>query len=184
MGYRKSSSGITTVHTKPTDHPKLLVSACLLGQPVRYDGKSKSIANPALEQLSSRNQIVAFCPEVAGGLPTPRPAAEIKFGDGFSVLDGHSKVETEQGEAITEQFLKGAKLALGLCQEHRINAAILTELSPSCGSREIYDGSFSRIKHAGVGVATALLTRHGIKVFNQFQITEAIQYANENPGLN
>jgi uncharacterized protein YbbK (DUF523 family) len=174
---------MTTVNTKPTDHPKLLVSACLLGQPVRYDGKSKSIAKPALEQLSNKNRIIAFCPEVAGGLPTPRPAAEIKFGDGFSVLDERSEVETQQGEAITEQFLKGAKLALELCHEHHINVAILTELSPSCGSREIYDGSFSRIKQTGVGVTTALLYRHGIKVFNQFQIAEAIQYANEHLSL-
>ena len=167
------------MHTEATDHPKLLVSACLLGQPVRYDGKSKSIANSVLEQLSNRNLIVAFCPEVAGGLPTPRPAAEITFGDGFSVLDGHSKVETQQGEAFTEQFLKGAKLALDLCLEHCINVAILTELSPSCGSQEIYDGSFNRMKQTGVGVTTALLYRHGIKVFNQYQIADAIQYANE-----
>jgi uncharacterized protein YbbK (DUF523 family) len=165
------------VHTEPTDCPKILVSACLLGQPVRYDGQSKSIASSTLKQLSDENLIIAFCPEVAGGLAIPRPAAEIKFGDGFSVLDGHSKVETQQGDVVTEQFLKGAKLALNLCLEHKINTVILTELSPSCGSREIYDGSFSRIKQSGVGVTTALLHRSGIRVFNQFQVAEAIQHA-------
>jgi uncharacterized protein YbbK (DUF523 family) len=156
--------------------PKIMVSACLLGEPVRYDGKSKPLANIELEQLVGEYQVVAFCPEVAGGLSTPRAAAEIKTGDGFSVLDQSSSVETQSGEDVTAQFMKGAELALELCLEHRIKVAILTELSPSCGSGEIYDGSFSRSKQSGVGVTTALLDRHGIKVFNQFQIADAIRF--------
>lgn len=186
MDYRKSRAGIANLTVKTTDHPKILVSACLLGQPVRYDGKSKSMANTELEQLSNSNLVVPYCPEVAGGLPTPRPAAEIKFGDGFSVLDGQSRVETQQGESVTEQFLKGAQLALELCLKHQIKVAILTELSPSCGSQEIYNGSFNRAKQSGVGVTSALLYRHSIKVFNQHQVVEAIQYANEHqtPDIN
>lgn len=163
---------------KLTKQPKILVSGCLLGQPVRYDSKSKPILSIELEQLSNESLVIAFCPEISGGLPIPRPAAEINFGDGFSVLDENSIVDTNDGEDVTKQFLKGAQLALELCQKNQIEVAILTELSPSCGSREIYDGNFSRTKKLGVGVTTALLKRHGIKVFSQYQIVEAIQYAN------
>lgn len=169
---------------KFTDHPKILVSACLLGQPVRYDGQSKSIASTELEVLMSKNLAIAFCPEVAGGLPTPRPAAEIISGDGFSVLDQNAKVETQQADEVTEQFLNGARLALEKCRSLQIEVAILTELSPSCGSREIYDGNFNRTRQFGMGVTTALLCRHGIKVFNQYQVVEAIHYAKECRGLN
>ncbi len=154
---------------------KVLVSACLLGDPVRYDGRSKAIDDTELDELVKQNRVIPFCPEVAGGLPTPRDAAEIQRGDGYSVIDGKSSVSTVAGNEVTDAFLCGARLALKLCRQHRIKVAILTESSPSCGSQQIYDGSFNRRIHAGVGVTTALLRRHGISVFSQHQLDDAIK---------
>ena len=153
---------------------RLLVSACLLGDPVRYDGRCKTTENIELHELVKQNRVIAFCPEVAGGLPIPRDAAEIQCGDGIAVIDKLSKVTTVNGDDVTEYFLRGADLALKLCQQHRISVAILTESSPSCGTKQIYDGSFSRTNRQGVGVTTALLKRHGIAVYSQYQIGAAI----------
>jgi uncharacterized protein YbbK (DUF523 family) len=153
---------------------KLLVSACLLGDPVRYDGRCKAHKNTELDELVKQNRVIAFCPEVAGGLPTPRDAAEIQRGDGVAVIDKLARVTTINGDDVTDNFLRGARLALELCGQHRISVAILTEFSPSCGSNQIYDGSFSRAAHPGIGVTTALLQRHGIRVFDQYQISAAI----------
>ncbi len=146
------------------DGAKILVSACLLGEPVRYDGQSKSIHNRSLETLNRQNRIVAFCPEVAGGLSTPREPAEISF----------ERVVTESNIDVTEAFFRGASETLSLCRQHSIRVAILTELSPSCGSNQIYDGSFTRQRINGEGITTSLLRNHGIKVFSQHQISDAI----------
>ena len=153
---------------------KLLVSACLLGDPVRYDGRSKVFESTELQDLINHNRVITFCPEVAGGLPVPREAAEIQQGDGVAVIDRLAKVVTFAGEDVTDTFLRGARQALELCQQNQISVAILTESSPSCGSSQIYDGCFSRASLQGVGVTTALLQRHGITVFSQYQINAAI----------
>ncbi|AWB66559.1 DUF523 domain-containing protein [Saccharobesus litoralis] len=137
---------------------KVLVSACLLGQPVRYDGQAKPVHHPFLETLQQRNLIIPFCPECAGGLPTPRPAAEIQ-------PDG--SVKTQRGGDVSAQFQLGAELALKLCQQNAIQFAILKESSPSCGSNWIYDGNFSAVKIAGKGLTAKLLSQHGIKVFSE-----------------
>ena len=154
--------------------PKLLVSACLLGNPVRYDGKAKNLDHEGLGQLLEQGRVIGFCPEVAGGLAVPRPAAECVSGDGDAVIAGSARVETRAGEDVTNYFLAGAKQALTLCRQHDITLAVLTETSPSCGSGQIYDGSFSRQPIAASGVTTALLRQHGIRVFNQHQLNEAI----------
>ena len=160
----------------PRDLPKLLVSACLLGNPVRYDGKSKSLDHAGLQQLLTQDRVIVFCPEVAGGLPVPRAAAEIVAGDGSAVIAGTAQVKTREGNDVSECFLAGAEQALALCRQHDIRAALLTELSPSCGSGQIYDGSFTRQTISASGVTTALLQQHGIKVFNQYQLDEALNY--------
>ena len=154
--------------------PKLLVSACLLGNPVRYDGKAKNLDHEGLEQLLEQGRVIGFCPEVAGGLPVPRPAAECVAGDGDAVIAGSARVKTLAGEDVTDYFLAGAKQALTLCRQHGITVAVLTETSPSFGSGQIYDGSFSRQPIVASGVTTALLRQHGIRVFNQHQLDEAI----------
>lgn len=155
--------------------PALLVSACLLGNPVRYDGKAKLLHHAGLEELLAAGRVVAFCPEVAGGLPVPRPAAEIVAGDGDAVLGGRASVKTGDGDDVSACFVAGAERALALCRQHGINTALLTDGSPSCGSSRIYDGSFTRQAIAASGVTTALLRQHGIRVFSQHQVDAAIK---------
>ncbi len=157
---------------------KLLLSACLAGKPVRYDGGSKTQNSLALQSLMTAGRVVAFCPETAGGLPVPRAAAEIEGGSGERVLDGLARIITGSGEDVTDQFVDGARQALAVCQREGIKIAILTEKSPSCGSQHTYDGSFSRTLVQGSGTTAALLQRHGIRVFNEHQIGEAISLFN------
>lgn len=153
---------------------KILVSACLLGDPVRYDGNSKALDAETLQQLQVQERVIGYCPEVGGGLPVPRPAAEIQQGDGAAVIVGEAQVQTRDGTDVSEFFLAGAVQALALCREHEIKVAVLTERSPSCGSGQIYDGSFTRTAINGSGVTAALLRQHGIAVFNQHQLRQAI----------
>ncbi len=154
---------------------RLLVSACLLGNPVRYDGQAKTIGHAGLEALVAAGRVIAFCPEVSGGLPTPRPAAEIVGGDGVAVLNATASVRTADGIDVSRHFVVGAENALAQCLEHEIRVAILTEKSPSCGSSRIYDGSHQRKTITGAGVTAALLQRHGIDVFSQHQIDAALR---------
>ena len=155
---------------------KILVSACLLGNPVRYDGNSKAIDSTDLDALLAQDRVISFCPEVAGGLPVPRAAAEIQNGDGNAVIAELARVKTRDGRDVTDYFLSGAQQALALCHEHNITVAVLTETSPSCGSNQIYDGSFSRNAIPGSGVTAALLRQHGIKVFSQHQLEAACKH--------
>lgn len=155
---------------------KMLVSACLLGNPVRYDGAARTLGHAGLGRLLDDGRVIAFCPEVAGGLPVPRPPAEIQGGDGDAVIAGGARVETRDGTDVTAYFLSGAQQALDLCLRHGVGAALLTESSPSCGSGQVYDGSFSRSVIDGSGVTAALLRRHGIAVFNQHQVDAAIDH--------
>lgn len=152
---------------------KVLVSACLLGNKVRYDGRASLSEHSILHQWIEEGRVIPICPEVSGGMSIPRDPAEIKGGDGYSVIAEQASVLQENGNDVTKSFLQGANNALVLCQENNIKVAVLTESSPSCGSSSIYNGSFSRSKTDGVGVTTALLIKHGIQVFNQHQFMEA-----------
>ncbi|RTR05254.1 DUF523 domain-containing protein [Halomonas nitroreducens] len=149
---------------------KILTSACLLGQPVRYDGRAKPQDSAILARWRREGRLVAVCPEVQAGLATPRAPAEIQGGGGVEVLDGDARVVTVDGWDVTPAFLRGARLALDLCRAHDVRYALLTETSPSCGSGEIHDGRFAGRRAAGAGVTTALLERHGVRVFPQHQI--------------
>jgi uncharacterized protein YbbK (DUF523 family) len=155
---------------------KILVSACLLGERVRYNGIVKSFERHVLESWNRRGWVVAICPEVAGGLPVPRPSSEISGGDGSQVLNGHKKVIDINGQDVTKYFLAGAQKALEIATTLGIRLAILKEGSPSCGSGYIYDGSFSKIKKPGMGVAAALLEENGIRVFNEREIFKVENY--------
>ena len=152
---------------------KILISACLLGQIVRYDAKKIEVDHRLLRQWQQESRLVPVCPEVEGGLAVPRPAAEIDGGDGALVLAEYARVITADGEDLTERFLRGARAALHLARKHQIRMAILKENSPSCGSQLIYDGSFSGRKVKGSGVTTTLLENNRIKVFNEYQIEDA-----------
>ena len=148
---------------------KILISRCLQGELVRYDGKSNPIEHEILDTWQQQGRLVGICPEVAGGLSTPRPPAEIQ-------PDG--KVLTINGEDVSAAFTQGAQQALKLCQKHHIKMAILKQSSPSCGSLRIYDGNFSGTKIAGEGTTTALLRAHGIAVFCEQTLPQAIDFFN------
>ncbi len=151
---------------------KILVSRCLLGHRVRYDGGASGPFDQ-LQQWIAEGRVVPLCPEVAGGLPTPRAAAEIPGGQGGEVLDGSARVITTEGDDVSAEFLSGARQALALVQQHGIRIAVLKANSPSCGNLLTYDGTFSGVKVSGKGVTAALLSRHGVLVFNESQLAEA-----------
>jgi uncharacterized protein YbbK (DUF523 family) len=151
---------------------KILVSRCLLGHRVRYDGGAHGPFD-LLAVWQAQGRIVPLCPEVAGGLPTPRPPAEIPGGQGGAVLDGRLPVVTDSGEDVTRAFVAGAAAALELIARHGIRLAVLKARSPSCGNVENYDGSFSGTRVAGEGVTAAALKRAGVAVFNETELHEA-----------
>ncbi len=151
---------------------KILVSRCLLGEPVRYDGRAKELRHELLARWRREGRLVAVCPEMLGGLPVPRPAAEIAGGSGSEVLDGMAEVRTQAGGDETRAFVRGAQAALAEAKRQGCRLALLKERSPSCGVREIHDGSFSGQRRAGEGVTAALLRREGIAVFGEGQIEE------------
>jgi uncharacterized protein YbbK (DUF523 family) len=151
--------------------PNILISACLLGRPVRYDGKGKPLHDPLIERWKAEGRLVSYCPEQAGGLPTPRPPAEIEGGmNGEDVLAGRARVMEVTGGDVTEAFVEGGKKAVAFAQEQGCDAALLIDGSPSCGSGFIYDGSFSGTRHPGFGVTAALMRRAGIKVFSDREL--------------
>lgn len=149
------------------DASKVLVSGCLLGEAVRYDGRSKGMSHPELASWIAEGRVVSFCPEIAGGLGVPRPRCEIQGGDGDAVWEGRARVVDENGVDRTQAFLEGAQAALTLCLREGVACAVLKENSPSCGSHRIADGSFSATRRAGLGVTAALLRRHGIPVVSE-----------------
>lgn len=150
---------------------KILISACLLGHHVRYDGTSKSSGHPAVERWRKEGRLVALCPEQAAGLGTPRPPAEIEGAmSGYDVLTGKARVFDSSGIDVSGLYALGARAALDLARENGCRYALLKENSPSCGPRFVYDGSFSGVKHDGSGVTAALLHEHGITVFSETEI--------------
>lgn len=144
---------------------KYLISACLIGENVRYD--AKNCLQQQLKQLIEQQKAVYICPEVTGGLSIPRLAAEIQGGDGMDVWTGKAKVITAAGQDVSAEFIQGAKATLALAKQHQVTHVILKSNSPSCGSTLIYDGSFTGQKIQGVGVTTALLQQHGFVVMTE-----------------
>ena len=139
-----------------------IISACLAGCECRYD--RKSCRDEKGVGMLRAGEAIPVCPEQLGGLPTPRPPAEIVGGDGFDVLDGRARVVDRDGNDVTEAFVNGAREALKIAQTAGAGRAILKENSPSCGSSFVYDGTFSGKKVSGVGVTAALFIRNGIEV--------------------
>ena len=147
----------------PSEGP-ILVSACLAGRACRFDGTGAH--QDAVAALIAEGRAVLVCPEVDGGLGTPRPAAEIQGGDGADVIAGRARVVTEEGDDVTDAYLKGAERALAIARESGATTAILKTRSPSCGKGSIYDGTFSGTLDAGDGVTAALLKAEGIEVLS------------------
>lgn len=144
---------------------RYFISACLLGQKVRYDAQDCLIQE--LFERISPNQYISLCPEITGGLPTPRPPAEIQFGSGQDVLNGKVPVLDINGDNVSSAFMDGAYQVLKVAQDFQATHAILKSKSPSCGSGWIYDGSFSGHKVHGDGVTAALFKQHGIVVMTE-----------------
>ena len=142
---------------------KILISACLVGDKCKYDGHTNY--TPLIKDLLEKYELVPFCPEVEGGLPTPRKPSERK-GD---------KVVNNAGNDVTRNFQLGAEKALNICKYLNIKIAILKENSPSCGVNQIYDGNFNKKLIKGEGVTTELLRKNGITVYTENQIEELLK---------
>jgi uncharacterized protein YbbK (DUF523 family) len=146
---------------------KILISACLLGERVRYHGGDARLEHPTLRRWQEEGRLVPLCPEVTGGLTTPRPAAEI------TVSPEGRRVLTAAGHDVTAAFERGAEAAINACAAHGIRIAILKDGSPSCGSRSIYDGTFGCRRVDGEGVTAARLRAAGVRIFSESQIDAA-----------
>lgn len=151
---------------------KILISACLAGHRVRYDGKQAEVTHALLMDLGRRGRLVAVCPEVSGGMKIPRPPAQIVHGNGLDVLSGKANVVDITGRDVTPDFVRGAEYALSMARRNRIGMAILKEKSPSCGVNRIYDGHFTATLMPGTGVTTALLKLNGIQVFSENELDQ------------
>jgi len=149
---------------------KIVVSACLLGAPVRYNGTDKKTHHPVLQRWIDEGRVVSVCPEVLGGLGTPRPPAEIVQ------VGGTRRVRAIDGRDVTVQFEQGAAEALEQALRHDAGLAILKEGSPSCGSSYVYDGTFTSTRVPHEGVTAALLRSRGIRVFSEHELDAAAAY--------
>lgn len=139
----------------------VLISACLLGVACRYDGCRKPLPADVLEALRKQYHLIPICPEIMGGLPTPRIPAEIQ---------PDRRVMRADGADVTENYQRGANEALRLAELFHCKMAILKEKSPSCGAGKIYDGSFTRTLTDGDGMTASLLQANGIRVIGESKI--------------
>ena len=143
---------------------RILVSACLMGVNCRYKGDGQKL--DGIERLMDCAELIPVCPEILGGLPTPRTPAE-RCGERIVMRDGTD---------VTAQFHRGANEALGLAKLFGAKHALLKERSPSCGAGEIYDGSFTGIRIPGNGVCAELLMKNGIAVCGESRLEELIEH--------
>lgn len=139
---------------------KILVSACLLGKNCKYNGGNN--LNQSVLGFIEGHEVIGVCPEQLGGLSTPRLPAEMVEG----------VVTNKEGVSVDNEFRKGAQEALAVALENKVDLAILQSRSPSCGVKEIYDGSFSGKKIKGQGVFAKLLSSRGIKVLDAEDVAE------------
>lgn len=144
--------------------PALLVSACLLGVRCTHTGGHERRA--AVADLRHRFRLVPVCPETAGGLPTPRPAAERSASDG--------RVRTAEGADVTDAYERGAAHAVEVAAAAGATAAVLKARSPSCGCHEVYDGTFTRTRVEGEGVTAAALRRAGLRVVDEDDVEAGV----------
>jgi uncharacterized protein YbbK (DUF523 family) len=149
----------TDIDQAEADRPVILVSACLLGVACNHRGQASPNSDVMALQTSAR--LVAVCPEVVGGLPTPRPAAE-------RGLDG--RVRTAEGSDVTSLYERGATHAVGLARAVEATRAIMKARSPSCGCGRIYDGTHQRVLRDGDGVTVEALRKAGIEVISDEEL--------------
>lgn len=154
---------VSGVEQMKHERPAILISACLMGVHCRYDGGGKTL--PELDELMRLAQLVPVCPEIMGGLPTPRTPAE-RVGDRVLMRDGTD---------VTDAFCRGAQEACHLAKLYGAQLAVLKERSPSCGSDMVYDGSFSGKIVPGWGVAGEKLRENGLEVYGESRVGELIE---------
>lgn len=133
---------------------KMIVSACLLGENCKYNGGNNF--SEILADFLKGHEVIPVCPEVMGGLPIPREPAEIVNG----------VVQTKTERSVDEAFRRGAQMALDIALAQGVELAILQSRSPSCGSKEIYDGSFTGTKIKGRGIFAQVLVDNGIHILD------------------
>jgi uncharacterized protein YbbK (DUF523 family) len=143
---------------RPTERgcSPLIVSACLLGVRCNHEGEANT--SEAVVALGERYRLVPVCPETAGGLPTPRPAA---------ALQPDGRVVIRSGADVSNAYRRGASHAVRLAQATGATGAVLKARSPSCGCHEIYDGSFTQTRIAGEGVTARALREAGVPVYDE-----------------
>ena len=141
----------------------ILVSACLLGECCKYSG-GHNRSQAVIDYLQG-HEYLTICPEVFGGLPTPRPPAEIVGGTAKDIIDGRAQIYNNQGQDVTASFLADAFKVAKMASEYQAKAAILQDRSPSCGVNKVYDGSFTGCLKPGMGVTALLLQDLGLKLF-------------------
>ena len=139
---------------------KLLISACLAGINCKFNGENNLLDRGVLDEISKRYHLLFVCPEVFGGLSTPREPAEMKNG----------LVVTKTAKDVSENFINGAKICLKIAKLNDCKKAILKARSPSCGSGQIYDGSFTKKLIFGDGIAAKLLKENEILVYSEDEI--------------
>ena len=154
---------------------KILISACLLGEPVRYNGHDKRSDDEILLRWIREGRVISVCPELLGGLGVPRLPAEIERGaGGHKVLAGDARVIASNGKDVSGEFIAGAERALQAGAPGRVRVAVLKEGSPSCGTSYVYDGTFTSTRVTGSkGVTAALLEQNGIRVFSELELADA-----------
>lgn len=165
---------------------KILISSCLLGEDVKYDGNNNSIAygssftfneKETFMDILCENEIYSFCPEVSGGLSVPRVTSEIVSTTKPFI------VKNKNDEDVTINFLLGARNTLELCKTQNIKVALLKAKSPSCGNKEIYDGTFTSTLIEGQGLTAKLLSENGIKIFNENELYKLLDWIKTNDNI-
>lgn len=144
---------------------KLLISACLLGFCCKYDGGTNSLPAETIAALREQYELIPVCPETAGGLPIPRAPSERRGG----------RVLSREGNDVTDEYEKGAHIALALAERFGCRRALLKERSPSCGAGEIYDGTFSHSRVPGDGVAAEALRKAGLTLCGESETEKLIK---------
>lgn len=142
--------------------PALLISACLAGSRCRYNADAAAVQE--LSRLAEKYALVPVCPEILGGLPTPREPSEIRGG----------RVLSKSGADVTENFERGADEAARLAALCGCECALLKERSPSCGCGAVYDGTFSGTLTAGDGVLVRKLRASGIRIFGETEAAKLL----------
>lgn len=159
---------------------RVLVSACLIGEPVRYNGVSVESHHPVLRRWLAEGRLVPVCPEVAGGMPLRRSPAEVTGGEGgIAVRLRGARVVDSSGQDVTAEFVSGAEQVILQAIDAGIRVAILKDGSPSCGVTYTYDGTFTGRRVAASGIMAERLHHAGIRIFSETQIDDAVRFVDQ-----